>query len=232
MNVVKTKINLFALVTLCSILSGCINNKPKILIIGDSISMGYTPFVSKKIKKKARVYHNPRNAQHTDVGLKNINKWIKKEKWDVIQFNWGLWDICYRIPGIKPPNNKNKITGKITNNKVDYAIKLDSIVTIIQKHTNAKLVFVTTTHVPEQDAGRYASDVVAFNDTAKIIMKKYDISINDIHGKSMIIHKKFGKGLNDVHYSKNGYKQLSDLITVFLEKELKKNNIEDSLQLK
>jgi hypothetical protein len=231
MNVPKTKISILTLTSLCFILSSCISNKPKILIIGDSISMGYTPLVRKQLKKQARIYHNPKNAQHTGVGLKNSNNWIKKEKWDIIQFNWGLWDMCYRIPEINHPKNKDKTTGIITNNKYEYATNLDSIVETIKRQTNAKLVFVTTTHVPEQDAGRYANDVTAYNDTAKIIMKKHGVCINDIHKQSIIIHNNFGKGSNDVHYYKEGYKKLSDLISIFLEKQLKKNSNEDSLRL-
>ena len=232
MNVPKIKFILLACTALCFFLSSCIGNKPKILIIGDSISMGYTPFVSKKLKKKARVYHNPKNAQHTGVGLKNINEWIKKEKWDIIQFNWGLWDMCYRTPETKPPHNKDKTTGKITNNKYDYATNLDSIVATIKKYSKAKLIFVTTTYVPEQDPGRYTSDVIAFNDTAKIIMKKHDVSINDIHNQSIIVHENFGKGVNDVHYFKKGYEQLSVLIASFLENQLKKSSAVNSLRLK
>jgi hypothetical protein len=43
---------------------------PKVLIIGDSISLGYTPHVVDAMKDKAVVKHHKGNAQHTDTGLK------------------------------------------------------------------------------------------------------------------------------------------------------------------
>ncbi len=52
---------------------------PKILIIGDSISIGYTPFVEEFFSGKAIVTHNPGNAQHTGTGLRNIEEWVGNE---------------------------------------------------------------------------------------------------------------------------------------------------------
>ena len=46
----------------------------KILIIGDSISIGYTPFVKKALAGKAVVVHNPGNAQHTGTGLEKLDE--------------------------------------------------------------------------------------------------------------------------------------------------------------
>ena len=96
--------------------------KRKILIIGDSISIGYFPFVQTALADQAEVVHNKGNAQHTGTGLKNINVWLGEEKWDVIQFNWGLWDLCYR-PVEKGPENRDKINGKLTTTPEQYQKK-------------------------------------------------------------------------------------------------------------
>mgnify|MGYP003666141565 CR=1 FL=1 len=194
--------------------------KPKILIIGDSISIGYTPFVEKHFSKDAIIRHNPGNAQHTGTGLENISKWIGDGDWDVIQFNWGLWDLCYRHPDSKVQGNRDKINGKITYDIETYKSNLDSIVTILQKKTNAKLIFVTTTYVPENEPGRFQDDVLKYNEAAKAIMKKHSVIVNDIYGQSVAIHKKYGKGSTDVHYTSKGYKKLGKLISSFLEKEI------------
>ena len=42
---------------------------PKVLIIGDSISIGYTPYVKELLAGKAIVKHNPGNAEDTVKGL-------------------------------------------------------------------------------------------------------------------------------------------------------------------
>ena len=64
-------------------------NLPNVLIIGDSISIGYTSGVRDLLKGKANVIHNPGNAQGTTHGCKNLDAWLGDTKWDVIHFNWG-----------------------------------------------------------------------------------------------------------------------------------------------
>jgi len=66
---------------------------PKVLIIGDSISIGYTPPLTEMLRGKAEVVHNPGNATHSAYGLKNLDAWLGDAKWDVIQFNHGLHDL-------------------------------------------------------------------------------------------------------------------------------------------
>ena len=202
------------------ILSSFINKKPKILIIGDSISIGYTPFVKTFFSEKAIVYHNPGNAQHTGTGLKNIEQWLGNEQWDIIQFNWGLWDLCYRHPDSKEYGNRDKVNGKLELSVEEYGSNLDSIVSIIKKKTNAKLIFVTTTYVPKNEPGRHENDVQKYNDAAKIIMKKHGIIVNDIYEPSISIHDTLGLGSNDVHYHKEGYEKLGELIINFLKAQL------------
>lgn len=202
-------------------ITSCKQDKSKILIIGDSISIGYTPFVIENLKNIAEVSHNPGNAQHTGTGLSNIETWIEANDWDLIQFNWGLWDLCYRHPDSKVQGHRDKINGTITYSLYEYASNLDSIVTILKTKTNAKLIFVTTTYVPENEAGRFQNDAKRYNEVAKKIMKKHSVLVNDIYEQSILIHKEFGKGLDDVHYSKEGYEKLSELVTEFLKTEIK-----------
>lgn len=198
--------------------AACKNKAPKILIIGDSISIGYSPYVKTYFSNRAIVSHNPGNAQHTGTGLLKIEEWLEHENWDIVQFNWGLWDLCYRHPDSKEYGQRDKINGQLEFSVAEYASNLDSIVSIIKEKTNAKLIFVTTTYVPENEPGRHSSDVQKYNDAAKAVMKKHNIAaINDIYEKSVDIHNTYGNGSKDVHYTKEGYKKLSELIIKFLE---------------
>ncbi|PZX56850.1 lysophospholipase L1-like esterase [Algoriphagus ratkowskyi] len=195
--------------------------KPAILIIGDSISIGYTPFVKKHFEGKAIITHNPGNAQHTGTGLDKIEEWLGDEDWDIIQFNWGLWDLAYRHPDAKAYGNRDKINGTVTYSVAEYAANLDSLITSIKSKTDAKLIFVTTSYVPGEEAGRITSDVKNYNKAAKLVMKKHGVEVNDIYKKSVKIHQKYGVGNDDVHYTADGYEKLSKLISSYLEKELK-----------
>ena len=206
---------------LCTIILVCFSafkfeNKPKVLIIGDSISIGYTPFVKEQLKESAEVFHNPGNAQHTGTGLKKIKDWIGTEDWDIIQFNWGLWDLCYRHPDSKVQGKRDKVNGTLTFGLEDYEENLDSIINIIKETSNAKLIFVATSYVPKNEAGRFKRDAIKYNKVALQVMKKYNVLVNDVYKTSKQIHKEYGKGSDDVHYKAQGYKALGKLISEFL----------------
>src|SRR5690349_10757201 len=66
---------------------------PRVLIIGDSISVGYTLPVRELLKDKANVHRIPVNGGPTIRGLANLDTWLGTGKWDVIHFNWGLHDV-------------------------------------------------------------------------------------------------------------------------------------------
>lgn len=202
------------------LLTGGIQNKPRILIIGDSISIGYMPFVKQKMADRADVVHNPGNAQHTGTGLEKIEEWVGDGKWDIVQFNWGLWDLCYRHPDSKVQGNRDKVKGDVTYTVEAYAANLDSLATRLKTLTRAKLIFVTTTYVPENEAGRFQNDALRYNEAAKKVMKKHSILVNDLYEPSIPIHREDGKGSDDVHYSNQGYEKLSAFVARFLDAEI------------
>ncbi|MBI1342311.1 MAG: SGNH/GDSL hydrolase family protein [Terrimonas sp.] len=184
----------------------------KLLIIGDSISIGYTPYEKKTLADKADVIHCKGNAKYTANGLQHLDEWLGDEKWDIIQFNWGLWDLCYRNPDLdEVPANRDKINGTITTSLEQYQANLEAIVKRL-KQTKAKLVFVTTTYVPENEPGRYDRDVESYNDIAKKVMQANGVGVIDIYPLSKEIHQQDGLGNNNVHYTDEGYRKLSDEI--------------------
>ena len=71
---------------------------PRILLIGDSISIGYTRAVRQLLQGRALVSRNPGNAAHSTKGAANVSKWLNAStgKWDVVHFNFGLHDLAYR----------------------------------------------------------------------------------------------------------------------------------------
>ncbi len=207
---------LLIMTTAFTLLTSFIQTRPKILIIGDSISIGYTPFVKEALANKADVFHNPGNAEHTGTGLEKIKEWIGDGNWDIIQFNWGLWDLCYRSPDSKEQGNRDKINGKLTFTIEEYASHLDSLVTFLQKNTKAKLIFVTTTYVPANEPGRFENDAIRYNEAAKTIMQKHSVMVNDIYATSIPIHQQFGLASDNVHYINEGYEKLSELVTKVL----------------
>lgn len=210
-------IKILYLSIIVALLVGCKAEETKILIVGDSISLGYTPFVKDSLANEGVIVeHNNGNAQDSGYGLKNIGKWIKSGDYDIIQFNWGLWDLCYRHPDSKVQGNRDKVNGTLTYTLEEYEQHLEDIVKILEKETDAQLIFVTTTYVPKEEVGRFPEDPQKYNEVAKKVMKRHSIPVNDIFERSISIHKQYGQGVDNVHYWDDGYKELSKLIISYL----------------
>jgi lysophospholipase L1-like esterase len=184
---------------------------PKVLIIGDSISIGYTPLVSTSLDGKAIVRHNPGNAQHTSNGLEMLDKWIGDEEWDVIHFNWGLWDLCYRHPKSKAQGKRDKIRGTLTTSVEQYEQNLDELVTRL-KETKAKLIWAHTTTVPEGEAGRKLGDDTLYNEAAARVMEKHGILVNDLNTLSDSFEAELYVGPGNVHFTTEGSSRLAEAV--------------------
>ena len=192
---------------------------PRVLIIGDSISIGYTPFVQKALRDQATVVHNRGNAQHTGTGLKLIDRWLGNEKWDVIHFNWGLWDLCYRDPPGSRKQGKDK--GQVTFSPEQYGINLEKLIVRLKK-TEARLIWASITKVPEGEKGRIVGDDIRYNQVAQKLMKKYKIPINDLHAASSNFAPGLFRAPGDVHFNPEGRKALAKKVTEAIEKALQK----------
>src|SRR5882672_5872284 len=66
---------------------------PRVLLIGDSLSIGSTEPVRTELSGKANVHRIPANGATTAFGVKNIDEWLGTQHWDVIHFNFGLHDL-------------------------------------------------------------------------------------------------------------------------------------------
>ena len=65
---------------------------PRLLIIGDSISRGYTLPVRHRLAGQVNVHRAPANCGPTTMGLKKLDAWPGDGKWDVITWNFGIHD--------------------------------------------------------------------------------------------------------------------------------------------
>lgn len=184
---------------------------PNVLLIGDSISIGYTPYVRQQLTGKADVFRIPTNGRYASYGLENLDKWIGDRHWDVIHFNWGLWDLCYRNPESKTQGNRDKVAGKLTATLEEYQATMEKIVARL-KQTKAKLIWCTTTPVPEFEAGRKVGDDIKYNAIAAKIMNANGVSINDLHSHALLGLPEIQIRKGDVHFTEPGYAFLAEKV--------------------
>ncbi|KHJ37429.1 GDSL-like lipase/Acylhydrolase [Pedobacter glucosidilyticus] len=186
-----------------------------VLIIGDSISIGYTPFIQKALTG-VNVEHNPGNGGPTTRGVQNIEKWLGDREWDVITFNFGLHDMVHRDSS----NKYDVVKGKISVPLEDYRKNLQAIVDKL-KETTATIIFINTTTVPENAAGRKVESPAQYNKIALEVMKKNKIEVLDLYKTSLTVHPANSKPGN-VHYTEQGYELLAQPITDKIKSLLKK----------
>lgn len=191
---------------------------PRVLLIGDSISMGYTIPTREALKGVANVHRVPTNAASTVVGLENLDKWLATggadKKWDVIHFNWGLHDLKHYKDGKMVPGNPVWVS------LADYEKNLRSLVQRMKK-TGAKLIFATTTPVPEGVAGRDPGIEVKYNEAALRVMKEEGVAVDDLHAFAAAKLAEIQLPKN-VHFSTTGSKALAEPVAASIKKALGK----------
>ena len=186
---------------------------PRVLIIGDSISIGYTPRVRKLLEGKVNVHRPKTNCRWSAFGDENVLQWVGDKKWDLIHFNFGLWDWY----GWK---QDKKATPQ------SYAKSLEGIVNKLRP-SGAKLVFAMTTPPcigPEKKVQFMVTDEQAeeFNRSAQAVMKKHGVVINDLYSAIGQDRAKYQLGENDVHYNNAGRDFLAAQVSKIITRELKK----------
>ncbi len=181
---------------------------PNVLIIGDSISIGYTPEAAALLKDISNVQRPKVNCGDTRSGLKNLKNWLGDTRWEVIHFNWGLHDLCYRHPESKVYGHRDKVNGTISVPVAQYEENLEILVRQLREN-GAKLIWATTTVVPEGEAGRFAGDELTYNQAAAKIMKRHGIIINDLHAVTANFPPELFVAPGDVHFRPAGYEKLA-----------------------
>ena len=157
---------------------------PRVLLIGDSVSRGYTMAVRKALAGKANVHRAPENCGPTANGLKKLDMWLGDGKWDVIHFNFGIHD-------------------RLTPS-AQYEERLERIVVRLQK-TGAKLVWASTTPIPKDEAKKQTPEsVVERNAVAARVMQKHDIAVDDLFA-FITPHLATVQNPHDVHFNAKGY---------------------------
>ena len=191
---------------------------PNVLILGDSISIGYTLQVRKLLEGKANVFRplNTRgdaaqNCSGTTYGVTEIDRWIAGQKWDVIHFNWGLHDLKHvKAPG---SNDKSNDPADPVQASVEtYRTNMEQIVAKL-KATSAKLIFATTTPVQPGTVNplREPEAPKTYNAIAVEIAKKEGASINDLFGFCEPQLAKLQLPLN-VHFTPAGSQALAEQV--------------------
>ena len=164
---------------------------PRVLLIGDSVSRGYTLATRKALEGSVNLHRAPENCGPTANGLKKLKVWLGSGRWDIIHFNFGIHDRKTPLP--------------------DYEKRLEEI-TLQLKATGARLIWASTTPVAEggmKDAT--PADLVARNEAAARVMAKHGVAIDDLYS-AMLPHLSQHQPPADVHFREPGYQFLGEQV--------------------
>ena len=152
----------------------------KVLLVGDSIRMGYDKAVKQSLENKAEVIFPEDNCRFASYVLRYIHEYAKGipgEDIDVVHWNAGLWD-CLRLFEEEP---HTPIPG--------YTYYIERICKRIQKiYPNAKVIFATSTAVLSEKMGRdfkrYNEEIEQYNAAAVEVVRKFGFEVNDLYAVS------------------------------------------------
>lgn len=170
------------------------DNRPDILIFGDSISAGYHPSLQ-TIVPKCDFVRDYCNAFHSNYGTTKIKEvLLHRQKWRAVIFNHGQWDIA----------------SYIDSDINDYKKNLELVIKEIKKHTN-NIYFALTTSVPQGNEHRKNEDVLKYNQVARKIMASYNIKIIDLYSVSLGLSEDRISS-TDIHFTEGGSQKLAEEI--------------------
>jgi acyl-CoA thioesterase-1 len=198
---------------------------PNVLILGDSISIGYTLEVRKLLEGRANVYRpaksdgsEPVNCRHSTYSIDYIDEWLAMApQWAVIHFNWGLHDLVRSKKGDQG----------LSATRVSLAEYGDALQRLVDKMkaTGARLIFATTTTFPPGVSPiRLPEDVEKFNAAAREVMCRNGVEIDDLHAFTKDRLAELQPPVN-VHFTEGGSKVIAGKVAECITRALDARNL-------
>ncbi len=183
----------------------------KILLLGDSITLGYQKYVKELLEGKCEVVYSDDNGRFVQYSYWLLNQFYKNEgHFDIVHFNNGYWDMNIESPMTTPLNSIE-----------EYCFGLEKIVNFI-KSQGSTPIFATT--VPINEKGNSLDNtgvngtinydnswVKEYNLAAKNLMKKLNVEVNDLY-EDMLKGPLFYKCEDMLHLSEEGSKVCANKI--------------------
>ena len=171
----------------------------KVVLIGDSIRIGYQPTVAKELSGAAEIIAPEENGGDSSKVRARLDEWVMAAAPDVVHLNCGLHDL------------KREFGSDVHQVELpDYRANLEEVFDRILESTEAKLVWATTTPVNEKwhhknkPFDRFESDVRLYNDAAGEIAEARHLVVNDLHGVVMAAGRDELLVDDGVHFTPDG----------------------------
>lgn len=191
----------------------------KVLLIGDSIRMGYAQMVKDLLKDEAEVIFPGDNSCFVQYAYWQTNQmFLRNDKIDIVHFNSGYWDMNIEYP-----------MSEAFNSLAEYIAGLTKMIKYIKKQ-NAKPIFALTLPIYKDGSSidntglnaviQYNQEwVLSYNNAAKALMSSLNVEVNDLYS-SMLLGDKYYKCADMLHLTYEGSmvcaQQIAELIRKYL----------------
>ena len=150
----------------------------KIVLIGDSIRMGYDKYVKEALEGTAEVYDAADNSRFAEYLLRYAHEWKNEGNWgddvDLVHWNAGLWDAL-ELFGDEPLTPISYYGELIA--RVDRRLRM--------LFPRAKMVFATSTNVNAAmgmpEFMRHNATIEKYNAAAIAALAGTDTTVNDLY---------------------------------------------------
>jgi dienelactone hydrolase/lysophospholipase L1-like esterase len=189
---------------------------PRVVLIGDSIRLGYAPKVAERLDGTATVISTPANGGDSANVIEHLDEWVIRERPDVVHLNCGLHDL-----------KRSRADGRHQVELPRYEANLRRIVARIRAETGAALVFANTTPIVDErharrgaDFDRSEADVLRYNAAAASALREAGVPIHDLH---WVVEQAGPEGMlgpDGTHYTDVGSDRLAEAVADCIRRQL------------
>ena len=179
----------------------------KVVLIGDSIRMGYQPFVAKKLVD-AEVWGPAANCRHSLWALDHFQEWVADQEPDLVHVNFGIHDA------VPQPDGEHQVL------LPQYCLCLRRFIAKVKGLGGTRMIWATITPLYAPESGkpmaqwriRERAEIDEYNAAALDIVKSEGLPVNDLH--DVILRSDFTKCLREdgCHMTEVGNEALSDAV--------------------
>ena len=188
----------------------------KVLLLGDSIRMGYDDLVKEELKEAEVFYDSEDNGRFSAYTIWQFNQLYKKYgPFDIVHFNVGYWDMNHEDPNHEPETPLD-----------DYIHNLKRLIDLIRS-IKAIPIFSLTTPIydMEQDSDGYIATyyknawVKEYNAKALELMNQEGVEVIDLYSL-LLDGPHYYKCSDSLHLTAEGYQKCADRIVSVIRKYL------------
>jgi len=144
-------------------------SEKQVILLGDSIRMGYEPLVRKKLEGRATVTGPNENGRWAGYTLNSLRFWLPQlpKNPDIIHWNNGLWDL-----------GDDYNLGRPFSLPEEYKSALERIIIVLRKiYPGAQIIMATTTPTANPDT----SGIIAYNNIIKTVAAEHNLPVDDLY---------------------------------------------------